>query len=57
MLGTTEHMYNKKIISVLFVTVRCLRSYLLLVSCFSNFLFITMYTENRNEIATLTHCN
>ena len=49
-LGTTEHMYNNKIISVLFVKVRCLRSYLFLVSCLSNFLFITMYPENRDEI-------
>ena len=49
-LGTTEHTYNKKIISVLFVMVRCLRSYLFLVLCFSNFSFITMYTENRNEM-------
>ena len=49
-LGMTEHMYNNKIISMLFVKVRCLRSYLFLVSCLSNFLFITMYPENRDEL-------
>ena len=39
---------------MVFGKVGCLRPYLSRVSCLSNFLFITLYTEDRNEIQ-LTH--
>lgn len=39
---------------MVFGKVGCLRPYVFCVSCLSNFLFITLYTEDRNEIQ-LTH--